>query len=291
MKLDLSIVILNYNTRVLMLQLLQSIQKNYLSSTAYKVEVIMVDNASTDDSVHSIKKAFPWVKIIEAKQNNGFADGNNLALRQAEGRYVMLLNSDTEFTADSQLDIVIEYLDKNSQVAVLTPRLELNTGELDPASHRGEPTPWASFCYFSGLAKSLPKSKFLAQYHQTYQDITQTHAIDACSGAAMVVRSSAMKEVGYLDESFFMYAEDLDWCRRFREKGYSVIFFPAVKILHHKYQSGMASGDQKTAEKTSRYFYLTMLQYYDKYYRTKYPELLRQGIKLFVHLKTKGGSI
>jgi len=127
-------------------------------------------------------------------------------------------------------------MDANPNVAVTTPKVLLASGKLDPASHRGEPTPWASLSYFSGLAKAFPKSKLFAQYHQTYQSLDQVHPIDACSGAAMMVRTAAMEKVGYLDERFFMYAEDLDWCKRFRDHGYQVIYIPEATVVHHKYK-------------------------------------------------------
>lgn len=145
-ELDLSIIILNYNGLFWLKKLLPTIDKHYIKQTKYKVEVIVVDNDSQDDSVKFLEKNFHWVKVLESGRNGGFAFGNNVALRQTQARYVMLLNSDTEFLEKkSNLDILINYLDKNRKVAVVGPRLELSNGQLDPASHRGEPHPWAAF--------------------------------------------------------------------------------------------------------------------------------------------------
>jgi len=287
---DLSIIVLNYNGQFWLKKLLPTLQSNYLKKSKYNVELIVVDNDSTDDSVKVMQKEFKWATLVESGRNGGFAFGNNVAIKGNQARYVMLLNSDTEFLTDGQsdLDQLVSYMDEHTDVAMVSPRLELSDGQLDPASHRGEPTPWASFSYFSGLAKIFPKSKLFAQYHQTYKDLSKTHEIDACSGAAVVVRNSAIKKVGMLDDAFFMYAEDLDWCKRFRDAGYKIVFYPHIKVIHHKYKSGIKSSNKKTASITQQYFYKTMLQYYDKHYKDKYPKFLREIVRYFVLIKTDG---
>ncbi len=289
-KVDLRIIILNYNGQFWLKKLLPTLKKNYLDHSRYQVELIVVDNASTDDSVKIMRKDFKWATTIESGQNGGFAFGNNVALKNNPARYVMLLNSDTEFLPNKQsdLDQIITYLDKNPEVAIATPLVELGDGGIDPACHRGEPTPWASFCYLSGLEKLFPNIKLFSGYHQTYKDIDTIHEIDACSGAAMIVRGSAMKKVGLLDENFFMYAEDLDWCKRFRDASYKVIFYPMVKIIHYKNKSGIKSSNKKTASITQQHFYKTMLQYYDKHYLNSYPKFFRSLVKYFVLIKTDG---
>jgi N-acetylglucosaminyl-diphospho-decaprenol L-rhamnosyltransferase len=282
----LTIIILNYNTADWVTKCLQSIQKFHIErNLPFETIITVVDNNSSDNSVDVITEHFPWVKMIKAGQNLGFAGGNNLALRHVDTKYAMLLNSDTEFTSETHLEKIIEYLDQHQEIGVVTPRLELPNGKLDLASHRGEPTPWVSFTHFTGLSKLFPKIKLFAEYNQTYQNFRQIHQIDACSGAAMIVRTSAMQEIGYLDELFFMYAEDLDWCKRFREAGYFVIYFPFVKIIHHKYKSGQGHQDKNVAKKTRAHFYDTMLQYYDKHYRLLYPRFIRDLIKLFINIK------
>lgn len=289
-KMDLSIIILNYNGQFWLKKLLPTLKKNYLDRSKYQVELIVVDNASSDDSVKLMRRDFKWATTIESGRNGGFAFGNNVAIRGNSARYVMLLNSDTEFLAGGQsdLDQIIDFMDQNTDVAITSPRVELSDGSLDPASHRGEPTPWASLTYLLGLEKLFPQSKFLAAYHQSYKDLKTIHDIDACSGAAMVVRNSAIQKVGLLDEIFFMYAEDLDWCKRFRDAGYRIVFYPRIKIIHHKYKSGIKSSNKKTASITQQYFYKTMLQYYDKHYKDKYPKFIRTIVKYFVLIKTDG---
>jgi len=282
---DLSIIILNFNGLQWLEKLLPSLKDHYLSKTNFQVEIVVVDNASTDESVDFLK-TFDWIRIIESEHNGGFAYGNNLALKNNRAKYVMLLNSDTEFTdEDSNLDRLIEYMDTHETVGIITPKVELTDGQPDRACHRGEPTPWAAFTYFMGLEKTFPKSTFFAKYHQSYKNLKEIHPIDACTGAAMLVRSSALEKVGLLDERFFMYAEDVDWCKRFRESGYEIIYDPEVKIIHHKYKSGMGNSS-KTAKKNATYwFYETMLQYYDKHYRNQYPGIFRYLLKLFISFK------
>lgn len=284
---DLNIIILNYNGQFWLKKLLPSIKKNYLSETKYQIEVTVVDNCSTDNSLEVLRKEFKWVNLIVSDRNGGFAYGNNLALRKNTAQYVMLLNSDTELLKrDSNLDELIDYMHHHPEIAVITPRVELSDGNLDWACHRGEPTPWASFCYFSKLEKIFPHIKFLSGYHQRYQNLDTIHAIGACSGAAMLVRQTAIKKVGFLDDAFFMYAEDLDWCHRFRAASYQIIFYPLIKVVHHKYKSGIKSSNRKTSSITKKFFYDTMLQYYDKYYRNRYPRLVRQLIRYFIWIKT-----
>jgi len=283
---DLSIIILNYNGRLWLEKLLPSLRKNYLERSGYFVDVVVVDNDSSDDSIDYIR-SLEWIKLIETGKNGGYAFGNNVALKEAKARYVMLLNSDTEIPeTGGDLDLLIRYMDGNENAGIITPRLNLENGAMDPACHRGEPTPWASIAYFLKLEKLFSKSETFAKYHQKYKNLKEIHTIDACTGAAMLVRKSAMDKVGLLDERFFMYAEDLDWCKRFRENGFNIIFYPDVNIIHHKYKSGILNRDDEMRSKTRVWFYNTMLLYYDKHYASSYPKFFRWFLKTCIKRKT-----
>jgi len=284
----LTLIILNYNSQFWLKKTLTSLKINYLDKSKTKVKIIVVDNNSQDDSVKMVKKEFPWIELIELDNNSGYAAGNNVALKAVDSEYVMLLNNDVEFTAGSNLDLLIEFLKQHQQFAVASPKVFLSNGKLDWACHRGEPTPWASFTYFLGLAELFPQSKLFARYHQTYQNMNDPHTIDACTGAAMMIRTKYMNEVGLLDELFFMYAEDLDWCKRFRDAGYKISFVPLASIIHHKYKSGIKTQTEITALQAKKSFYNTMLQYYDKHYQSKYPKIIRWLLKTFLFIK-KGG--
>lgn len=279
-----SIIIVNYNVKELLRQCLQSL-------AGVGCEIFVVDNASKDGSVEMVREEFPEVKLIASDKNLGFAKANNLALRQAQGRYLLFLNPDT-VVPDETLSTIIQCMDGDPKVGVATCFIELASGGMDMDCHRGFPTPWASFCHFSGLAKLFPRSRLLGQYHQTWKDLSKPHEIDSCVGAFMMVRREAMEEVGVWDEDFFFYGEDLDWCYRFREHGWKVVFYPHVKIIHHKgASSGMKKSSQEvtTASRESKRRARkasteAMRIFYEKHYRQKYPAVLNwlvlRGIKL-----------
>jgi len=284
---DLSIIILNYNGKKWLETLLPSLQNQYLTQTLRSVEVVVVDNASTDGSLEFLRVQ-ENIRLVKAPHNLGFAAGNNLALKDIQSQYTLLLNSDTAFIPKcSNFDLLINWMDANPMVGIATPKVLLQEDVLDPACHRGEPTPWAAFTYFTGLEKLFGKCVFFGQYHLTNRFSDSIHEIDACSGAAMLIRTQAMGKVGLLDEQFFMYAEDLDWCKRFREKGFKVVYFPIISILHHKYKSGLNNPSPNIQYTTNKWFYTSMLHYYDKHYKEKYPEFMRWILKRFVGFKVR----
>ncbi len=284
-QLDFEIIIVSYNGEFWLKKTLSTLNDFYLKKTKRKVRVTVVDNNSTDGSVKLLTTEFKWVNAMLMKDNFGFAIGNNIALKKTTAKYVMLLNSDVELNEKSNFDILLDFLDKKPKVGMITPRVEFVNGEIDPACHRGEPTLWASFTYFSKLEKLFQNSKLFGQYHQSYKNLFSVHTIDACTGAAMIVRGNLLDKIGLLDERFFMYAEDLDWCKRFREAGFLVVYNPDVTIIHHKNKSGIKSSSQKIAKKTNKYFYDTMLQYYDKHYKDAYPSFIRTIIKYILVIK------
>jgi GT2 family glycosyltransferase len=282
---ELEIIIVSFNSQFWLKKTLSTLQEKFLSKTKLQVQTTVVDNGSTDNSLTILSKEFPWTTVIPLTENKGFAVANNTAIARSNAEYILLLNSDVECTDLSTFDDLISYLKNHPKVGAITPRIEFSTGELDPSCHRGEPTLWASFTYFFSLEKLFPTSTFFGQYHQGYKDLSRVHEIDACSGAAIIVPQTVIKKVGMLDERFFMYAEDLDWCRRFRDAGYSVIFYPEVRVIHHKYKSGIRNTSKSIARKTRRHFYDTMLQYYDKHHSKNYPQFVRAIIKYFIVLK------
>ncbi len=284
----LTLIILNYNSRFWLKKCLQSLKTFYLDKTDTAVKSVVVDNNSSDNSVAMVKKDFPWVELVELEKNVGFSAGNNVVLKKVNTPYVMLLNSDIEFTFNTNLDLLLAYMEQHPQLAVATPKIKLSDGTLDWACHRGEPTPLASLFYFIGLEKLFSHSKLFGQYHQTYKNLNTAHFIDSCSGAAMMVKVKFMDKVGLLDEQFFMYGEDLDWCKRFRDNDYKIGYQPKVEITHHKYKSGIETESPLTALQSKRYFYNTMLQYYDKHYQQRYPGIVRLLLRLFLFIK-KGG--
>jgi len=287
-KRSLAIVIVSYNGRFWLRKTLDSLEQFYRQRTKTRLQVYVVDNASTDDVVAMTKTDFPWVQVIPLETNRGFAGANNVALEQVKADYVMLLNPDTQLDERSDIDAMLDYLSDHPEAGMIGPKLLLTDGQLDPACHRGEPTPWASLCYFVGLEKLFPHWRLVNGYHRGDLDLDTTHSVDAISGAAMIVTGSALQKVGLLDERFFLYAEDLDWCRRFRTLGYQVVYYPKAVITHHKNKTGIANQDAKISGASRRHFYHTMLQYYDKHYASHYPNFLRSLLRAFLFVKTEG---
>jgi GT2 family glycosyltransferase len=273
-KIDLSIIIVNYNTKKLLEKLLISLKNSDLRR--YKAQIIIIDNASNNN----IKNAYQTanVDLIQNKKNLGYARANNQGIGIAKGKYILLLNPDTLMNKTSLIQM-IEFMEKNRNFAAATCRVELANGKIDPASHRGFPTPWAAFTYFSGLEKIFPQSPFFGQYHQTWRDLKKVHEVEVISGAFFMIRKSILKKVGLLDERFFMYAEDIDLCYRIRKKGYKIGYNPEAKIIHYKHSSGK--------RRAPRHFFETMKLFYDKHYRDKYPWIIREIVLLGIWLASK----
>lgn len=246
-KIAVSVIVLNYNTEDLLKKCLESLELS-LKKSGLSSEVMVVDNDSTDSSVEMVKENFKDLTLIENKVNLGFAAGNNAAIPKTSGRYVLFLNPDTIVCQDTIPEIV-KFMDQNPTAAIGTCLVELSSGKIDPDSHRGFPTPWVSFCYFIGLSKLFPKSRLFNKYHLGFLDFTKAQEIDACVGAFMMVRRKAAEEVGWWDEDYFFYGEDIDWCYRFKKKGWKILYYPFVKITHLK---GASSGIRKETEQLSK---------------------------------------
>lgn len=285
---DLSIVIVSYNGSFWLKKTLESLQEYYLSKTKRQVKTYLVDNGSSDDVVAMVRENFDWVDVEVLSENKGFAGANNVALRRVKSDYVMLLNPDTQLDERSRIDDLLDYLQDHPEAGMIGPKLLLTDGRLDWACHRGEPTLWAAACYFMKLEKLWPHWRLVNGYHRHDLNLETIHEIDAISGAAMVVPQSVVEKVGLLDERFFLYAEDLDWARRFREAGYKVIYDPEVVIIHHKNKTGIANKDAKISGKSREYFFDTMLQYYDKYYGEKMPAWVRKIVAGVLFVKKEG---
>ena len=287
-KVDLSIIIVNYNTKNFLRRCLESLNFNE--------EIIIVDNSSSDGSPAMVAKEFPQVKLIKNKKNLGFAKANNLGIKKASGRYILFLNPDTVVQKNT-LKTMIKFMDENPQVGAATCRVELPNGQLDQACHRGFPTAWNAFCYFSGLGKVFPKSKIFAGYSLTYLPLDKIHEIDASAGAFLIVRREVGEDLKWFDEDYFWYGEDLDFCYRLKQKGWKIMFVPTTKIIHWK---GAASGIKKHSQKISPAKKQTRIKatkasievmriFFKKHYQKKYPRfvywLVMSGIKLLEKIR------
>ena len=225
----LSVVIVSYNTVALLARCVRSV----LADAPPRTEVYVVDNASSDGSADMVRRAFPTVRLIANNDNRGFAAATNQALRQARGRYVMLLNPDAELRRGS-LPRVVAFLDARPQVGVAGARLSYHDGRFQHSAFRFPSLPMA-FLEFFPLNHRLANSRLNGRFPAA--DYQRVFAIDHPLGACMTVRRAALPAVGLLDESFFLYCEEVDWCWRFKQAGWHVVHCPAVLAVHHEAQS------------------------------------------------------
>jgi GT2 family glycosyltransferase len=268
----LAIVIVNYNTADLLAACLASIATSQIT---LPMRVVVVDNASSDNSANMVRRQFPWVELLESPANRGYAYGNNIALRlvieqvsENQDRhhvYVLLLNPDTRLAPDSLVKLV-DYLEAHPDVAIVGPRLILPTGELDLACRRLFPTPGRAAARLVGLSRLFPRSRWLAGYNLTYVSEDETVEVDSVVGACMMVRLAAIDAAGLLDEAFFMYGEDLDWAYRIKALGWRVYYTPLTTVIHHK---GAAS--RRRSVQSIVAFYQAMAIFHRKHYAPTLP--------------------
>ncbi len=287
---EVSIVIVSYNTRQILSECIESIEKN-IGNISY--EVIVVDNASTDDTVAYLKKSsFKNLKVIANTENEGFSKANNRGVSHAIGKYILFLNSDT-VVYETTIEGMIAFMDEHKSVGAATCYLVMPNGKLDDASHRGFPTPWNSFAHFSGIAKLFPKSRLFGGYNLGYKNLSKPHEIDALAGAFMLVRREAGEAVGWWDEDYFWYGEDIDFCYRLKQKKWKIYFVPQYKILHYKGVSGgIKKGSQKitkaskeTKRKATHARFDAMRIFYQKHYTHKYPKVVTSLVLSGIGLK------
>jgi hypothetical protein len=292
---ELSIIILSYNTKEITKKCLDSLYDSiqYLNSS----EIIIVDNASSDGSREMIQT---WQKIHSTSscivkttfnlENKGYPKGNNQGLSKATGSYILFLNSDVVMKSIN-FKKILYYLKSHPSIGALTVKVMLTNGTLDKASHRGFPTIWNSFCYFfkfETLFGSIPIiGRLFGGYHLSYKNLNTIHEIDSPIGAFYMVRSDVLRKLNGFDEQFFMYGEDLDLSYRIKEQGYSIMYYPLFEVTHLKYASGLKKNDLHTNQKTKQYFYDAMKIFYRKHYESKYPWFFNRFIYFFINLKSK----
>ncbi|MFJ8102267.1 glycosyltransferase family 2 protein [Lysinibacillus sp. NPDC096212] len=279
---DLSVVIVNYNTKKLTIDCIQSILDSKLN---VQYEIFVVDNASSDGSVEQIQSMFPEVNVISNKENVGFSKANNQAIKACNSRYVLLLNSDT-IVNENTLDEMIHFMDVESNVGAVGCEVNLPDGTLDKACHRGFPNPEASLYYIIGLAKKFPNSPKYNSYHKSYMNMHEVHDIDCLVGAFMMVRREVIEQVGLLDEEFFMYGEDIDWCYRIKEAGWRIVYNPTVSIVHYK-----GASSRRKPFKIVYEFHRAMYLFHKKHFKTKYNFLVNGVVYTGIILKLTFATI
>jgi len=281
---DLAVVIVNYNVSTLLRKCLQTVYENQ-GDIAY--EICVVDNNSEDDSLSMVREEFPKVQVIANRENVGYPTANNQGLRRLgvsseneseRPRYCLLLNPDTEVPADA-FSTLMAYLDGNPDVAVVGPKLVMPDGNLDLACRRAFPSPEISAYRMMGLSHLFPKSPRFGRYNMTYLPEDQVAEVDSVVGAFMMVRVEAVRQVGLMDERFWMYGEDLDWAKRMKDAGWKVVYNPHVTVLHVKRASSRYS------KRAQIEFYRAMLIFYYKHYHENTSIFLHWLILLGIALK------
>ena len=239
---ELSIIIVNYNVKEFLQNLLHSIEK--ASSNILK-EIIVVDNASDDGSVEVIKEKFPSVKLLENKNNVGFGRANNQGLAIAKGKYILFINPDCIVSEDT-LDKMISFFESHPDCGLAGCKILNSDGTLQLACRRSFPGPWTSFTKVTGLSNIFPTSKIFARYNLTYLDENKTYEVDAVSGSFMMIRKEVYQKTNGFDEQFFMYGEDLDLCYRVQKNDYKVFYVHSTQIIHYKGESTKRSNLDET---------------------------------------------
>jgi len=288
---DLSIIIVNYNTKALLADCLASV----FAAAAPKngLEVIVVDNASSDGSQAMVAGQFKQVKLVRNKANLGFARANNEGYKVARGKYLLFLNSDTVVKRYSLVK-PLKFLKNHPKVGAVTIKLILGDGTLDIDNHRGFPTPWASFTHFSGLSRLFPHSIIANPYHLGLKKLNRIHAIPVAAGSFLLLPAKLFDQIGRWDESYFFYGEDIDLCYRINEAGYKIIYYPKVSTLHLKGASSglrretaaIAKPDRATRIRVARASVEAMKIFYAKFYAQKYPRLITWFVLSAITLKS-----
>jgi N-acetylglucosaminyl-diphospho-decaprenol L-rhamnosyltransferase len=260
----LSIIIVSWNVRDLLRACLRSIDADRAD---LDLEVIVVDAASHDGSPAMIQVEFPWVKLIACSDNVGFPRGNNLGIGAANGRYLLLLNPDTELH-DGALATLLAFLDAQPDVGVVGPQL-LNSDGTVQSSRRRFPT-LATALFESTWLEPLAPKRLLDRYYMRDLPDDQAADVDWLTGACLLVRRQVVDQVGLLDEDYFMYSEELDWCRRIKAAGWRLVYLPAAQIVHHL---GKSSEQAVTARHVT--FQRAKLRYWRKYHGRAAATFLR----------------
>lgn len=256
----LSVIIVNYNVKYYLEQTLCSV---FRAGRNLDLEVWVVDNASTDGSQEYITARFPQVHYLYNEENVGFSRANNQAIRLSKGEFVLLLNPDT-LIGEDVLEACVSFLEQNPQAGAVGVAMLKDDGGFAWESKRGVPTPFTSFCKMSGLGGLFPKSRLFGRYYMRYLDENQVNEIEIISGAYNMIRRSTLDRIGLLDETFFMYGEDIDLSYRILQGGYRNYYLP-VRMLHYKGES-----TQKSSYRYVHTFYNAMLIFFNKHFRKKH---------------------
>lgn len=279
--LDLSIIIVNWNTRDLTAKCLRCVE-----STVKKIsyETFVVDNNSTDGSQDMVRRDFPTVKLIANTDNVGFARANNQAMKVAQGRYVLLLNSDA-FVKENTLDHMVQFMDEHPDAGMAGCKLLYEDGSLQGSCFTF-PTLLTELYIALGLNSLFPKNKVFGKYAMSDWDFNDVRPVDVIMGAFMLVRAELIPQIGMMDESFFMYSEEVDWCYRFAQAGWKVYFCPDVETVH------LWGGSSKVVKvETLQRLYKARVQFFRKHYGRLSAFLFKLIIVFYALVRVGPGAL
>ncbi|MSR74619.1 MAG: glycosyltransferase family 2 protein [Planctomycetes bacterium] len=259
---ELSIIVASYNTVDFLRPCLSSVQQ---ATPGMQCETIVVDNNSNDGSVAMVEECFPWVRVLRNQANEGFSKANNRALQEARGEAVLLLNPDTLLPLGT-LQRLLRVLRETPQVGVLGCRIVRPDGSLDEACKRSFPTPLSALSRFLALDRIFPRSRRFGAYRRTYEDPCGSYEVESIVGAFMLVRRSALECTGGLDEDYFMYGEDIDWCWRLRQHGFVIWYIGDVSVVHHK-----GASTSTEPQRMNWHFHRSMFLFHRKHLVNRYP--------------------
>ena len=278
----LSIGIVTYKVRDLLKDCLDSI---YQHPPAASFEIIVVDNHSEDGTVEMLRETYPQVRVVENAGNEGYTRPMNQALKLGSGKYLVQLNPDT-LVNPGAFDCLVEFLDTHPEAGIATPKVLNRDGSLQKQCRRSAARPWDAITYFSGLSKRYPRSKVFARYLMTYLDENEVNEVEAVSGSCMFIRRAVVAQIGYLDEMYFAYQEDTDFCFRARQAGWKIYYVPQAEIIHFGGQGGSKVEVYHSIYQWHRSYYL----YYRTHLARDYFFLLNwmfyagMGVKLLLNL-------
>lgn len=272
----LSVVIVNYNVKYFLEQCLKSV---YISGKNLEMEVFVVDNNSVDGSLQMVREKFPQTRIIANQENTGFSKANNQAIKKAKGEFILLLNPDT-VVEDDTFEKVVNFMDKTTNAGGLGVKMIDGKGTFLPESKRGLPTPSVAFYKIFGLSSLFPKSRIFGKYHLGFLDSDKVHEVDILSGAFMLLRRSVLEKTGYLDETFFMYGEDIDLSWRIIQAGYKNYYFPQTRIIHYKGES-----TKKSSINYVFVFYNAMIIFARKHFSKKNASVFSFLINIAIYFR------
>jgi GT2 family glycosyltransferase len=272
----ISVIIVNYNVREFILQSLYSIDKA-LKDISH--EIVVIDNASIDGSIQEIQKHFPSVHMIINEKNIGFSAANNQGFKKASGDYLVLINPDTIVQEDT-FSKLLKFMEKTPDAGAVSCKILNPDGSFSIDCRHSVPTPLTAFWKITGLSRLFPKSRIFGRYNLTFLDPEETNVVEAISGSFMFIRRETFNQVGYLDERFFMYCEDIDYCHRINQTGWKIYYLPTSNIIHYKGES--------TKKNNLDYiitFNKSLYTFYKKHFQQKYVTLFRWLILLGIFFR------